>query len=138
MNVRMERKPPYRITRRVDYTRKEVFFMPGLDRTGPRGEGPMTGGGFGHCHPTYHHPPWWGHGHPAWSHRWSWRRCHGPDRGWGWCGPDPYDEPVYGRYYPGDPSEEIDMLKEEADDLKSALEEINRRIEELEKASEES
>ncbi len=23
--------------------------MPGYDRTGPRGEGPMTGGGFGKC-----------------------------------------------------------------------------------------
>lgn len=23
--------------------------MPGFDRTGPRGDGPMTGGGFGHC-----------------------------------------------------------------------------------------
>ncbi|MFW6324803.1 MAG: DUF5320 family protein [Desulfovibrionales bacterium] len=23
--------------------------MPGYDRTGPRGEGPMTGGGFGQC-----------------------------------------------------------------------------------------
>ncbi|MHB1318426.1 MAG: DUF5320 domain-containing protein [Anaerolineae bacterium] len=23
--------------------------MPGYDRTGPRGEGAMTGGGFGHC-----------------------------------------------------------------------------------------
>jgi hypothetical protein len=23
--------------------------MPGLDRTGPQGEGPMTGGGFGRC-----------------------------------------------------------------------------------------
>jgi len=23
--------------------------MPGYDRTGPRGAGPMTGGGFGYC-----------------------------------------------------------------------------------------
>ncbi len=26
--------------------------MPGLDHTGPRGEGPMTGGGFGNCNPN--------------------------------------------------------------------------------------
>jgi len=27
--------------------------MPGLDRTGPAGAGPMTGGGFGLCNPYY-------------------------------------------------------------------------------------
>ena len=26
--------------------------MPGLDGTGPRGEGPRTGGGFGNCTPN--------------------------------------------------------------------------------------
>ncbi len=26
--------------------------MPGLDRTGPKGEGPRTGGGFGFCTPN--------------------------------------------------------------------------------------
>ncbi len=26
--------------------------MPSLDRTGPRGEGPRTGGGFGNCLPN--------------------------------------------------------------------------------------
>lgn len=26
--------------------------MPGFDQTGPRGEGPMTGGGFGRCNPN--------------------------------------------------------------------------------------
>ena len=27
--------------------------MPGFDRTGPLGQGPMTGGGFGYCNPAY-------------------------------------------------------------------------------------
>ena len=32
-------------------TRKEVLEMPGFDGTGPRGMGPMTGGGRGFCNP---------------------------------------------------------------------------------------
>ncbi len=30
---------------------KEVYTMPGFDRTGPRGEGAMTGRGQGRCNP---------------------------------------------------------------------------------------
>ena len=30
---------------------KEVFYMPGFNGTGPRGDGPMTGRGQGRCNP---------------------------------------------------------------------------------------
>jgi len=33
------------------FERKEVNSMPGFDRTGPRGEGAMTGRGQGRCNP---------------------------------------------------------------------------------------
>jgi hypothetical protein len=31
------------------YTHKEVFVMPGGDKTGPRGDGSLTGRGLGSC-----------------------------------------------------------------------------------------
>ncbi|MBT0731886.1 DUF5320 family protein [Methanoculleus bourgensis] len=36
--------------------------MPGFDGTGPGGQGPMTGGGFGYCLPATRRrlPPMWG------------------------------------------------------------------------------
>ncbi|HOB17284.1 MAG TPA: DUF5320 domain-containing protein [Candidatus Methanoculleus thermohydrogenotrophicum] len=36
--------------------------MPGFDGTGPMGQGPMTGGRFGYCHPATRRrwPPMWG------------------------------------------------------------------------------
>lgn len=36
--------------------------MPGLDGTGPQGQGPMTGGGFGRCNPTGAVRPYLGRG----------------------------------------------------------------------------
>jgi hypothetical protein len=36
--------------KRIIRTRR--YIMPGFDGTGPLGEGPMTGGGFGYCTPT--------------------------------------------------------------------------------------
>lgn len=33
-------------------TNKEVTIMPAMDGTGPMGQGPMTGGGFGRCNPN--------------------------------------------------------------------------------------
>ena len=36
--------------------------MPGFDGTGPGGQGPLTGGGFGYCNPAARRqwPPVWG------------------------------------------------------------------------------
>jgi len=50
----------------VDFIRKEVFYMPGFNGTGPAGMGPMTGGGRGYCNSTgavYGPAPAWGPGH---------------------------------------------------------------------------
>ena len=73
--------------------------MPGFDRTGPAGMGPMTGGARGPCNPMYagydpyrppypapmqpYHPgyaPRYGFGRPRWGR--GWRRGRGRGRGW--------------------------------------------------------
>ena len=114
--------------------------MPGLDGTGPQGEGPMTGGGRGFCNPAgaANRPRYgWGYGY---GRGWGFRRGFGPryglgfgyGRGFGWGGAY---APAYGPPHPMDPAQEARMLKSEADSMRSALDEINRRIEELERQS---
>jgi len=52
--------------------REEVIEMPGFDGTGPRGMGPMTGGGRGFCaSPVYGPRPGYGAGYglPTWGGR---------------------------------------------------------------------
>ena len=97
--------------------------MPGFDGTGPRGMGPMTGGGRGFCSPWgvgaaprgYGIPPRIGYGYPYYA------------------GATPY--PFYG----GQPvapqmthQQEADFLKNQADMLKGQLEQIEARVRELE------
>lgn len=121
--------------------------MPGLDGTGPQGEGPMTGGARGFCNPagTAYRPRYgWGYGY---GRGWGFRRGFGPGYGLGWgygrgFGRGGYYPgwggayaPVYGPPYPTDPAQEARMLKAEADSMRSALDEINTRIGELEKQS---
>ena len=80
--------------------------MPGFDGTGPRGIGPMTGGGRGFCNP-------YGLG--------TARRLFGAGlrTGYGFPGVAPTRE------------QELDFLKSETQNLKRALEEIDDRIKEL-------
>jgi hypothetical protein len=81
--------------------------MPGFDGTGPRGMGPMTGGGRGFCSPFGARAAWqpWG------AHRWA---------GYGYpYGPIPPRE------------QELDFLKDEAQALRKTLEEIDARVKEL-------
>ncbi|MBW1695763.1 MAG: DUF5320 domain-containing protein [Deltaproteobacteria bacterium] len=109
--------------------------MPGFDGTGPRGEGPMTGGGRGYCNPA------WAGYRPLYGRRFGYsrgyrgrgfRRGFGPGYGLG------IDyAPGYGMPYSLDSSKEVDMLKAEAEAMKNDLDEINKRIEELEKESSE-
>jgi hypothetical protein len=111
--------------------------MPGFDRTGPEGAGPMTGGARGYCSPVnkglnYGFIRGYGRGlgvRRGFGGRFGpgvgVRRGYG--RGYGWY-------PVTGGpVYPVDAAEEMDMLKTEADYLKKSLEAINKRIDELEK-----
>jgi hypothetical protein len=114
--------------------------MPGGDRTGPRGEGPMTGRAAGYCAgydvPGAAHPffgrglgrgGWggWGHG---WRH---WYRATGLPR-WargfapGWWGHPAYGPPAPTR------AQEAEMLAEQGEWLQGQLDEIQQRLKELE------
>ena len=81
--------------------------MPGFDGTGPRGKGPITGGGRGFCSPR---------GARVFGHLYGTRS---------WAG--------YGYPFALVPTreQEIDFLKDEAQALKRTLEGIDARIKEL-------
>jgi uncharacterized protein DUF5320 len=122
--------------------------MPGGDRTGPAGMGPMTGRGAGYCAgfqvPGYANPVGgrgmgmgWGRGF----------RGGGFGRGFGRGGAG-YGLPAYGSavnpYAYGGvpfaptvaPQQELDGLKGQAEYFEDALDEIKKRITELEAKSE--
>ena len=87
--------------------------MPGFDGTGPRGMGPMTGGGRGFCSP-------WGIG--------AQNRAYGFTPGMG------YGYPYYGAgpFAPQMTREqELDFLKSEAQALRDQLKELEGRIGQL-------
>ena len=106
--------------------------MPGFDGTGPRGMGPMTGGGRGFCSPWgigavprgYGVSPGIGYGYPY----------------YGGAGQASY--PFYGApiTIPGatpfapqmTPEQELDFLKHQAQTMKGQLEQIETRMRELE------
>ena len=121
--------------------------MPRGDRTGPWGEGPLTGGGFGYC--SGYPDPGYVRGGPGraagrgpypsgaggWRHRYwfyatglpGWARAgYGP----GWVYPRPLGVP------PAEPEmtreEEISYLKAESQGAKEALGRIESRLKELE------
>lgn len=122
--------------------------MPGFNGTGPRGEGPMTGGGRGYCNPGY---AGYGRGYGrGYGMARGFRGGFGPGsrggrgygRGYGrqgmagWYGPA-YDVP-YGDTYAMKPEAEVSMLKEEAAAIKNDLDAIYKRIEEIESQSSDS
>ena len=116
--------------------------MPGFDRTGPAGMGPMTGWGRGLCGSRGYYgggQPFWGYGRGygrgwgrGWRHRYwatgmaGWGRMYPPPRG-GYYGPW---EPDYGQPYSQE--DELAVLKEEAAWLKEELSAIEERLGELE------
>lgn len=128
--------------------------MPGMDGTGPMGQGPMTGGGRGLCvvplpagAPAYGYLgavrgvgrggfPWGGGRGRTWGggRGWWWRTRAWP-AGWGAYG--------YAPPYPAVPSvsfpveEELKGLQAQADFLKEQLSAIQSRIAELEAKAEE-
>jgi len=110
--------------------------MPGLDRSGPEGAGPMTGGGRGRCNPAaseYEARFAGGYGRGVRRGRGirgGYRNGIGMRRGFAW------DAPAYGSAWPVDETSEVNMLKAEADYMKNTLDQINRRVAELEKTSE--
>ncbi|MBW1967167.1 MAG: DUF5320 domain-containing protein [Deltaproteobacteria bacterium] len=108
--------------------------MPGFDRTGPLGQGPMTGGGFGYCTGRGQGYRPWGRafygGFGAGFGRGRFGRGLGPGYAY-WQQRRSYLQPVT-----LDPKEELAELKREANDLRTYLKEMEARIEELESPSE--
>jgi hypothetical protein len=105
--------------------------MPGLDGTGPRGQGPGSGWGMGPCGAGRRRGFALGMGGGAWGGRpWGFGRgiCGRPR--WGWGGYSPFG-PGGGQAY-GSPQDETQALKEEAAYLQGELEAVHRRLSELE------
>jgi hypothetical protein len=108
--------------------------MPGGDRTGPLGEGPMTGKGFGYC--GGFDGPGYGYGsmRPFFGRGFGFGRGRGRGmrRGMGfgsrWGVPAyPY---TYAPPYAGE--NEAEMLRQQAKYLSDSLEEINKRLTQME------
>ncbi|MCF7936520.1 MAG: DUF5320 domain-containing protein [Synergistales bacterium] len=116
--------------------------MPGGDRTGPAGYGPMTGRAAGYCA---------GNGAPGFTNPWGGRGFRGGGRGpgWGWgggprwgmrwgapAGPAPAPGPyAYGGYppQPQPPSaqDERAMLQQELKAMQQQMDAVQKRLEEL-------
>jgi hypothetical protein len=109
--------------------------MPRLDRSGPMGAGPMTGGRRGLCGAggTAYVPH--AHGGFDYGEGFGSGRGFGPGRGRGhglgrgFCR---YPR-AYAFSYPVSEADEMDTLKADADYMKKSLDTINARIEELTK-----
>ena len=134
--------------------------MPGGDRSGPMGMGPMTGRGAGYC--AGYGTPGYGNAVPGrgfglgWGRGWMGGGGRG-GRGWrrgfyatgqpGWLrsgyGPA-WGSPMYAAPYPYAPyapypevtkEQETEALRGQAEFLKQALDDISKRLGELEKES---
>jgi len=112
--------------------------MPGLDRRGPMGYGPMTGGRRGLCGNAdsgYDAPAYGGMGYGrGFGIRRGFRTEFGPGRGRGrGFGLRFSGSPrQFGYDNPASPSDEIEMLKSEANAMQASLAAVQKRIAELE------
>ncbi len=114
--------------------------MPGFNRTGPAGQGPMTGRGLGACNNftddfSSAYTPGTGFGRGMRMQRGNRFNRTGAGRGWGRQSAGnnaPAFEP-----YSGDITQEVSMLKAQADSIKQTLDRINNQIKTLEKNSKE-
>jgi len=111
--------------------------MPGGDRTGPAGLGPMTGRGAGFCAgygvPGYINGPgrgYWGRGRGGGGRGWrNWFYATGLP-GWARASAWGAAQPVE-----SSPGAEAEALKREQEYLKQDLEDIEKRLKELQKES---
>ena len=94
--------------------------MPGFDGTGPRGMGPMTGGGRGFCSP-------WGIGAASRSYG----RFQGMGYGYPYYGAAPAVPGTVPFTPPMTREQELDFLKNQAQGMRSQLEQIESRIQQL-------
>lgn len=96
--------------------------MPGLDGTGPMGQGPFTGGGRGYCagYPVVRRGGGFGFG-----------RGYGRGRGFGWGGAvSPYGAANV------TPQAEAQFLRDQAGAMQEEIKAINARLKELESSPE--
>jgi hypothetical protein len=111
--------------------------MPGFNRSGPMGTGPMTGGRRGLCGGAYGRPDAVGGGYDR-GLGLGLRRCYGRGRGFGYAGPGGYPYPrAFGPATPVSRPDEIAMLRAEANAMQASLESVQNRIAELEKEASE-
>jgi hypothetical protein len=123
--------------------------MPGGDRTGPAGWGPMTGRGAGFCagYPVagFMNPAWgrggrgrgWGRGAGGggWGHRHGYFATGIP--GWQRAWPTSYPPPATAPFAPFLTKEqELDLLRSQAKSFEQALDDLRRRIQEVESGPE--
>ena len=113
--------------------------MPGGDRTGPMGQGPVTGRRLGYC--AGFNSPGFAKGNGAWTGRGfafgrGMGRGRGTGRGWGFG--VPYQNYSFASQWnaPVSKEDEIRFLKSEADALKRSQQDIENRLKELEKEKE--
>jgi hypothetical protein len=110
--------------------------MPGGDRSGPTGDGPMTGRGLGDCRGRSEGRAGRGGGR-IWGRGRGWRRGH---RNWyhatGLTWWQRATRGVRGGEPPLTRGEEIAALRQEADDHQRALTEISKRLAEAEERAE--
>jgi len=114
--------------------------MPGGDRTGPLGMGPMTGRGAGYCAGNAN-PGYMNAGAGFGGRRFFGRGFRGGGRGWRnmyyatgqpfWARQQDYYAPPPAAEM--NPENEITYLRDQANYFQSTLEQINNRINELEK-----
>jgi hypothetical protein len=96
--------------------------MPQGDRTGPDGQGPKSGRGFGYCN-GYNHP---GYEHTRYQCGRGFRRGYGPGLGRGMLQPQIKDEV----------NDEAQSLKQTIYDLETQLDNLKRRLTTLEQSIE--
>lgn len=111
--------------------------MPGFDRTGPTGLGPMTGGARGLCNraatgivPPYATGVGFGRG-LGFRHGQGGAYRPGSGRGSGYSRGFGRYSPAFYPSYTVNPMDELDFLKSQANEMKSALDAINKRIDSL-------
>ena len=113
--------------------------MPGFDRSGPMGLGPMSGGRRGLCNPVNTGYDTRFAGMSGFGRGMGLGRGFrgGFNRGMGRAfGRRGWNQPSYYPEYAQHPEDELNMLKAEANFVKNSLDMIRMRIAELEKSSE--
>lgn len=104
--------------------------MPGGDRTGPLGEGPMTGKGFGYC--GGFDDPGYGYTRPFFGRGFGFGRGRGRGMRRGMGFGQRRGAPVYLYDAPYSRENEAEMLRQQAKQLEDSLEQINQRLTQME------